>query len=217
MSDDIFREVDEELRHDRMQKLAQRYGGLVIAGALGIVAATAAWVGWQHWRGNRDQAATSQFDAALTAAAQGPESGLPALNRFAEGAPTADMGTLARLEAAALLTRSDRRSEAIQIYEAIAADAGADPALRDLATLLSVTRQVDSGDIATLSGRLTRLEAPDNPWRFSARELAGLLAARAGDRAKAHTLFQQLAEDALAPPGIRGRAADLAAYYGRSG
>ncbi|HRQ81072.1 MAG TPA: hypothetical protein PKZ97_08130, partial [Azospirillaceae bacterium] len=64
---------------------------------------------------------------------------------------------------------------------------------------------------------LAPLLAPANPWRFQAKELAGVLAARAGDRAKAQSYFQQLADDAQAPAGVRARATDLAAHYGRAG
>ena len=55
-----------------------------------------------------------------------------------------------------------------------------------------------------------------SPWRFSAREMSAVLAARAGDKDKARTLFQQLADDSQAPAGVRSRAADLATLYGKS-
>ena len=34
---DIFREIDEELRQERFEKLWQRYGKVVIAAAVGII------------------------------------------------------------------------------------------------------------------------------------------------------------------------------------
>jgi hypothetical protein len=60
------------------------------------------------------------------------------------------------------------------------------------------------------------LGAQTSPWRFTARELRALLAARTGDTAGARTLFQQLADDNGAPAGLRVRAAELAAFYGKS-
>ena len=49
MLSDIIREVDEELRREDWEKVSEKYGKFVIAGAVGIVLATAAVVGWQ-WR-----------------------------------------------------------------------------------------------------------------------------------------------------------------------
>ena len=44
---DIFREVDEELKQDRYEKLWRQYGKYVIAGAVLIVAAVAGWKAWE--------------------------------------------------------------------------------------------------------------------------------------------------------------------------
>lgn len=209
---DIFREVDEELRQDQMKALAQRYGGLVIAAALAVVIGVAGYVGWKNWREGQRRQATAELDAALNA---GPDA-VKTLSGFA-AAHDGDIAAMARLSAAAALTRDGRVAEAAQVYDAVATDMAVSASYRDLATLLSVSRQLDGGDPAALSTRLTPLQGPAHPWRFYARELAGLLAARAGDRAGAQKLFQQLADDALAPAGVRARAADLAAHYGRTG
>jgi len=36
---DIFDEVDEELRAERMRELGKKYGGLIFAGCLAVIAA----------------------------------------------------------------------------------------------------------------------------------------------------------------------------------
>lgn len=213
---DIFREVDEELRQDRMKALAKRYGGAAAAAALLVVAGTAGYVGWKHWRDQGRREASQALEAAMMKAAAGGEDGVKALSELA-GKTSGEIAGLARLSAGAALTRDGKLAEAAQVYDSLAADAAAPAWQRDLATLMSVARQVERGEPAALTSRLAPLLAPANPWRFQAKELAGLLAARAGDRAKAQTYFQQLADDAQAPAGVRARAADLAAHYGRAG
>jgi hypothetical protein len=84
---------------------------------------------------------------------------------------------------------------------------------RDLATLFSVLHQIETGNPVELQARLTPLAAEGSPWRHTARELAALLAAKAGDRATARNLYSQLADDSSAPAGVRNRAADLSAFY----
>ena len=46
---DIFREVDEDLRRDRMERVFKRYGGIMLAAALAVVAATGGTVAWRNW------------------------------------------------------------------------------------------------------------------------------------------------------------------------
>ncbi len=212
---DIFREVDEDLRRDRMERLFKRYGGIMLAGALVIVAGTGGYTAWRSWQQSQHQKETAALAAALSQTGQGPEKGVEALAAFA-GKADPGMAALAQLNAAALLTREGKTAEAVEVYDKLAANGAVSGVYRDLASLLSVMHQLGSGDPAQLQARLQPLTADSSPWRFSAREMSGILAARAGDKDKARTLFQQLADDSQAPAGVRSRAADLATLYGKS-
>ncbi len=212
---DIFQEVDEDLRRDRTTQFMKRYGGIFGAVLLLLVAATAGWQAWQGWRKSQREAETGQLVSALSQTAAGPQQGIDALSSYAGKAP-ADLAVLARLNEAALRVGEGKTAEAVAIYDSVASNTAAQATYRDLATLLSIMHQIGSGDAAQLQARLQPLTVDASPWRFSAREMTGLLAARAGERERARTLFQQLADDSLAPSGVRSRAADLAALYGKS-
>ena len=212
---DIFQEVDEDLRRDRTTQFMKRYGGIFGAVLLLLVAATAGWQAWQGWQKSQREAETAQLVSALSQTAAGPQQGIDALSSYAGKAP-ADLAVLARLNEAALRVGEGKAGEAVAIYDSVASNTAAQAVYRDLATLLSVMHQIGSGDAAQLQTRLQPLTVDTSPWRFSALEMTGLLAARAGDRERARTLFQQLADDSLAPSGVRSRAADLAALYGKS-
>lgn len=212
---DIFREVDEDLRRDRMERLFKRYGGIMLAGALVIVAATGGFTAWRSWQQSQQQKETAALAMALSQTGQGPEKGVEALAAFAAKADPS-MAALAQLNAAALLTREGKTAEAVEVYDKLAANGAVNGVYRELASLLSVMHQLGTGDPAQLQARLQPLTADSSPWRFSAREMSGVLAARAGDKDKARTLFQQLADDSQAPAGVRSRAADLATLYGKS-
>ncbi|HYH38555.1 MAG TPA: tetratricopeptide repeat protein [Azospirillum sp.] len=212
---DIFQEVDEDLRRDRTTQFMKRYGGLLGTVAVLLVAATAGWQAWQGWKRSQAEAETGRLVSALSQAAAGPQKGIEALTAFSGSAP-ASLAVLARLNEAALRVEEGKTAEAVALYDSIAGNGSADAIYRDLATLLSVMHQMDGGDAAKLQTRLQPLTVDASPWRFSARELTALLAARSGDRERARSLFQQLADDSLAPSGVRSRAADLAALYGKS-
>ena len=214
---DIFQEVEEDLRRDRYERLAKKYGVVVVAGLVAIVAATAGYVLWKNWHQARQQAATLQLAQAVDGA--GPAgttaAAIPELETVAKEASAGPAG-LARLYEAGVKARTGDSAGAVALYDALAVDGSLPAVYRDLAALLSVQQQVASGDPRALSERLAGLILDTNPWRFSARELYGLLANRAGDQARAKILFQQLADDKDAPAGLRARAAELAAFFGKA-
>jgi hypothetical protein len=205
------REVDEAVRQDRAKLLWQRYGRLALAVALIIIGGTAGYVWWQDYRAGQQQQATAALAAALS---RGDSSAIEAADSLETVANTAqgDIAMLARLYEAALLIDADDREAAVTIYRQVAEDAGTPPLWRDYAQLMSVLHQVDRGEPADLQARLAPLTGPDNPWRFTARELSGLLAVRQGDDARAAEIFAALADSTEAPAGVRQRARDLAAW-----
>ena len=212
---DIFQEVEEDLRRDKTARFMKRYGGLFATVLVLLVAATAGWQAWQAWQKSQREAGTAKLVAALSQTAASPQAGIEALSSYAGGAP-ANLAVLARLNEAALRAGEGKTAEAVAIYDSVASDTAVDAIYRDLATLLSVMHQMSAGDAGQLQARLQPLTLDSSPWRFLAREMTGLLAARAGDRERARTLFRQLADDSLAPSGVRSRAADLAALFGQS-
>jgi len=215
---DIFREVDEELRRDRLEKLWKRYGTLLVVAVLAAVLGTAGFVAWRDWQHTKAETETARLAEALRLA-QG--SGAQAANNLAAadalsafaGQTDAGPGTLARFYAAGLRAREGKTAEAVAIYDELAQSGSLAQAYRDLATVLSVMHQIQIGDPGQLRTRLQPLAADASPWRHSARELTALLDLRTGDRAAAGKLFSQLAADPAAPAGVRNRATELAALY----
>lgn len=211
---DVFREVDEDLRSEQYQKLWKRYGRLVIGAAVAIVAVTAVWQAWTGWQRSKNEAAGQQFIGAMQVLDRGATgTAIAMLEALENGAPVG-YATLAKLQRAnALLIAGDRR-EAINLYDAVAADTGLDKELRDLARLLAAQNLIDTADRPTLERRLAGLDEGTSPWRWSARELLALTALRANDPARARELFTQLADDQAAPQGTRARAAEMLAALG---
>lgn len=212
---DIFEEVDDDLRRDRTQALAKRYGGVVVGVAVAIVAGTAGYKAWQQWRTDQRQTATIELLNAMETASKDASGNVDALVAYARQGAPGDLATLARLEAGAALARSGKTDDAVAVFDTVATGQG-DVVYREAAALLAVMHQIDKGDPAQLSGRLDALAAETSPWRYVAREMQAVLAIRSGDTAKAETIFKQLSEDAGAPAGVRARAADLAALHGQS-
>ena len=211
---DIFREVDDDLRHDRQLALWKRYGNYVIGVAVAIVLATAGTVFWRDYQKGQREAEGERFAIARELA--DGERTAEAIAAFAGLARDAGAGyaTLSSLEEAALRAQSGDGAGAMTIYERIAGDSGVDSMYRDLASLLLVLHSFDSGDPQELAARLAPLRADANPWRYTAGELSALLAAAGGDRAQAREILTELTSDPDTPPGLRARAVEHLAVLG---
>ena len=217
---DIFDEVDEELRAESAQKLLKRYSGLIAAAAFVVLGVAGGWQGWQWWQARQDMAAATAFVTAA-AAADGSDTLDPAarlalgnaFDALAAGAPDG-YRTLARLRAAALKADAGDVNGAAALWDQVAGDAGADPLLRDLATLMWAQRQLDQGDPARLEARLKPLTEPGNAWRALAQEQLALLDMRQGHTDAAKAAFRKLSQDVTAPAGVRSRAAALLSRIG---
>jgi hypothetical protein len=212
--DALFREVDEDLRHEQFAKLWKAYGGYVVAAALAIVLGVA---GYQLWR-NYDIRTREEKGAAYARAMAAVEAGRldEAAKGFADlAARGGGYGVLARLQEAALKDKRGDRAGAVALYRALAEDGSADRVLRDLATLRAALVEMDDSDPAAIARRVGELAVDGNPWRASAREILAALAFKAGDREKARALYAQVADDPEAPDGLRARAAEMLAAIGR--
>jgi hypothetical protein len=213
---DIFQEVDEEVRRERLKKLWDRYGNYVIAAAAIVVAAVAGWRGWDYWQSKRAGELGAQFDAALTLSEQGKHAEAEAAFSRVAADATAGYRVLARLQEAAERAHSDRRA-AVAAYDALAADTSIVRPLRDLAGVRAGFLLVDTASLAEMTQRLEPLAVPDGPFRHSARELLALSAYRVGDAAAAKRWFDAITTDAEAPQGLRARIEVLRTLSGTDG
>ena len=209
---DIFAEVDEDLRAERAKKLLQKYGGLLIAAAVLVVAGVGVWQAFRYYE-NRETVRIAQIymtamRSAEVAAGAERDLALSGLDQVArEG--SAGYRALARLRAASIRFDKGDRDAALALWNQVAADGGADPLLRDLASLQFVWHQIDTGDAAMLAARLAKLTAPENAWRPLAEEAQALLDLREGRKDAARDTLKRLSQDLTAPDGVRGRAGGL--------
>lgn len=213
LQDSLIREIDEDIRKERYAKLWKSYGGFVIAAAVLLVVGIAGYQGWTSYDLGQRKAAGERLVKAMTLSVDDPSVALAELRPLAESAG-GGYALLARLQEAALLARGGDQQAAIAIYRGLETETG-DSTYRDLAVVLDAQHRLESAgssvDRVELERTLQPITADDNPWRYSAREIIGILALQAGDNAKAGEIFSALAADPQAPQAMRLRAAELRA------
>lgn len=217
---DIFREVDEEVRAQKMAALWRRYGTLVFIVAILIVCAVG---GWRFYTYRQEQAAaesSARFEAALALARNGVQpdgqasAAKPADNQSVEASKAfAALGSdgttgyrlLARFRAAGELSLTDAAAGA-KAFDALAEDSSIDETLRDLARVRAAMHLVDTAPVDDIVKRIGALAEPGKPWRASAREVLGLARYKAGDLKGASGHFEQIVLDPETPEPLRQRA-----------
>jgi hypothetical protein len=202
---DIFHEVDEEVRRERLKKLWDRYSIHLIAVAVLIVAGIGAWRGYEYWVAKRAAAAGAAFEAAAALSEQGKFAEAEAA--FAKVAADAPEGyrVVARMRTAGVLGQL-KPAEAVKAYDELSADASLGPIWQDLAAVRAGLLLVDTASLADMRRRLDPVAEPTRSFRHTARELLALSAWRNHDLPAARRYLDMIAGDAESPVGTRARA-----------
>jgi hypothetical protein len=204
---DIFREVEEDVRRERIEKLWKAYGNYVIALVVLLFVGIA---GWQLWQRHQDQERVRYSDRFI--AAQRITNPQAAANAFGDIARSAPKGyaILAKLSQASAMFIAGQRNEAIELFKQIAMD--------DSGTIGSVARLragwalADTASRGELDDLLKPLEQPGSAWRENAQEILAYADYRAMDSKSALAKYSELMLDPEAPDSLRARARAMAAF-----
>jgi hypothetical protein len=211
MSDsEVFREVDEEYRRDRMIAFWRRYGTAVAVAAVAVMLVALGINYYMRRLELQKEAETARFEALLSGIQPGNEQ--EAIQNLAAYAATAKpiKATLAMLTEASLRQRTGNLTAAAQVYHQIADGNQAPQDLKDLAIVRLGYLAADADKPEPLIPRLQAIADKDSPWRYSAREAVALLTAKAGQREAAAKMFSDLAQAPGAPIDLAERARALA-------
>ncbi|GGE14892.1 hypothetical protein GCM10011390_37500 [Aureimonas endophytica] len=207
MSDEtFFREVNEEIRQQRVHDLWRRFGRWLLAGAVVAVVATGGYVAYREYSLSRANAAGDRFIAAVDLAdADKFDEAVQQLQAIAGEGVGAYPG-LADLRLAAIHQRQGDAKAALDGFDAVAKDAEAPKPLRDMAAIRAGYVLVDTGSLEDVRAHVERLSGDGEPLRFAAREALGLAAWKAGKLDEARRFLTPNRDEPSAPSGIALRA-----------
>jgi hypothetical protein len=212
--DVLLREVDEAVRQDEAAQFAQRYGRAILVALVVGLLAFGAWLFWQEHREGQLEEGSEAFVIALDELQAGNID--TADNEFAtiagDGSPAGRAG--ARLVRAGIAAQKGDAAQAAELYMALAEDADAPQAYRDLAAIRGVAVRYDEMQPQAVIDRLKPLATPGNPWFASAAEMVAMAYLQQGKRDLAGPLFAAVAKDEQAPQSIRSRARQMSGLLG---
>lgn len=213
---DIFRDVDEALKQDKILGFWQENGRFIIGCALGVVLVTAAVNIYRGWDKGRDEANSALIINALQ------EGGDTAANL--EGISKelrAGHNGIALLLAAGNKAEEGSDEEALRLYAKTAGTKSIPAELRQYATLMQTrlmlagTGKNDTVTAAEIADMLEPMVSePSSAWHWHAMLQTAMAYAQIdGDFEKAAGLAGAVAESDIAPPTLRSRAGALSSVY----
>lgn len=200
-NENFIREVDEEIREERLLGFWQSYGVPLLSALMAFLIAVAAYEAYFSWQSHKSQKIGDAFLSALQQAdSKDTDKALKALKAVSEsgfgGYPTLANFRIASLEAA-----KGNYQASVARLDKMAQDSSVGEALRIYARLKAANLLAEHGNFADVEKRIKDLTVAKDPKNQHdsvvslANETLGLAALKAGDRAKA-LLYLKAAESA---------------------
>lgn len=209
---DIFREVEEDVRRERAEKIWKRWGAYILAAGVLVFVGIGGWQLWQRHERQEREKLSDQF-----LAAQRITNPRDAANAFVDLSRTGKGGyaLVARLAQANAMFASGQGKQAIEIYKDIAAsDSGT---IGSVARLRAAWASADTSTRNQLAELLKPFDQAENPWRQNAQEVLAYADYRALDMKSAQAKYAALAADPQSPDSLKARARAMAEFIKNGG
>jgi hypothetical protein len=198
-NDSLSREIDEELRREKLEKLWEQYGTYVLGAAAAIVIAVGGYQLYDQRKKSFAAENGARYDAAVTLLEQSKtDEAQKALSEvLASG--HAGYASLAQLQLAGIHLKANRPQDALAVFEALATSPSADADIKTFALLQAAALRLGQADFTELQNRLKPVAEGSTAWRFQARELLGTAAFKAGKFDDARSQLTPLLADPETP------------------
>ncbi len=207
MSDEFIREVDDDLKQEKTEKLWKKLLPYIVSLSLGIVLSTTGYVAWDNFSKNSRQQLGDDFTAAVELAKEEDiDAALLALDRIVDKGSDGYV-TLSKMKKASLLIERGLLDEGLEIYKDLEKNA-VDQSFRDIATILYVLNSMDSISPEILLGKILPLEN-SKIWKSSALELKAFIMLKKGDKKSAIKVFESIINMKNTPSSLAVRSRNM--------
>ena len=205
MSEPLEDEVNEELRRQQLKSIWDRFGVYIIGFAVLIILSVGGNEIINHLNNRVSQRESNAFDNALNLIEKGNDSaGLDQLIKLTEGKTGYKGLALFRLSSESLT--SGNYQEAVDYLKKASLDKTLTNNLRVFAKIKAGLILVDNGSFSEVDVLLKEVIESGGPFSFHAKEILALALIKNGRDLEAQEIFQEIANDASAPPVLARRA-----------
>jgi hypothetical protein len=215
VSDDIFREVEEDVRRERLEKIWKEYGDYIIAGASLLVIAAAGYRLWLFYDARERAKASNEYAVAQQLLDNGQsQAAAESFARLAESGPKG-YAKISQLQEADALLAGGNKSDAVNLYKRLMGDS--DPILSAVARIRLAWATVEDSSRSDIANLLAPVTAASSPWHSPAGEVLAYADYRGGAIKDAIAEYKRVAADTNAPGGVRERSHAMATFLAAGG
>lgn len=210
----FFREVDEEVRREKVASAARRYGVSVVALVVLALVAFGGWLLWQNHTASQAGERGEQLTAAMSSLSAGNrDAATKALDPLVKKGDEA-YAPLASMLVADMAVQGGKDQDAAAAFLKVSQDAGTPQPLRDLALIRATVLAFDTLTPQQVIDRMKPLALAGKPWFGSAGELTALAQLKLGQKQPAGATLAAVAKDTTVPATTRERVRQLAGDLG---
>lgn len=214
ITETFVREVDENLRRDRIRDFFKEKGGWLVAALVLFLAVSGGLIWYQQHREQRAEAEVEQLATIYKDIGVGNTAKLPAeLDELSKSGSKGVRATAMFTRAALAVQQNDQKT-AIATYKKLADDNSLPHSYRDAALIRQTALEFDQLQPDQIITRLAPLTKSGNPWFGSAGEMTALALIKQGKDKEAGQLFATLAKDKNVPEAIRNRSIQISGSLG---
>jgi hypothetical protein len=214
ISETFVREVDENLRRDRLNDFVKQNSAWLIAGLILFLAAAGGAIWFQQHRVQRAESEVEQLAQIYKDIGVGNTTKVPQqLDDLSHAGSKTVRATALFTRAAFALQQNDNKT-AIATYKSISEDSSLPQPYRDAALIRDTALEFDALQPQQVIARLQPLTKAGNPWFGSAGEMTALALIKQGKKQEAGQLFAAIAKDKDVPQSLRDRSIQIAGSLG---
>lgn len=214
VNETFLREVDENLRRDRIRDFVRNNRAVLIGALLVFLAAAGGIIWWQDYRRAQTGKQVEEMASVYRDLAENKNAIADAKLDALEKSSSKAVRASALFTRAAIALDQNDGTKASQYYGRIAADGSMPKPYRDAATMRQVAVDFDKLKPEEVITRLAPYAKPESPWYGTAGEMTAMALIKQGKKQEAGRLFAAIAANRNVPETLRARSVQIAGSLG---
>ena len=206
---DVFQEVDEDIRKDRIKSIWKRYRIFFILLLLFVIGAVCFNSFWTQYKLKKVEERSEKYFFAIDEATVNAQKGVDALKIFSDEEYDSSYHVLlANLKEAAIRRSKNDLHNALNIYENILEN-NIEQAYKDFVQIQLAEVLMELGNLEEAKTILFDVSNTNTAFASVAKEYIGYISMQEGDLIKARNIFEELTKSATTPITIKNRVKDI--------
>lgn len=212
--DKLLREVDNDLRADKLVEFWKKNGLYLIIFVVLILSITVSFETFKVWHQKKNQTWSDTYAYALNLQIQGKyDESLKVLNDIIANDHDIYVD-LAKVQVSNVLFEQGKTAEAISSLEKIIADDDINSKMRDVSIIKLASYKLDDAPKEEIVALLSPLASTNNSWTNVAKEMLAMLEVREGNFEGAKKIYSEILESSDLSENLRVRVQDMLSVLG---